>query len=68
MGCGWIQLFQHGKTESRCFSRSCLGQANKIPITCKQVRNGLCLNVGRSFETERGDGFEYGGGEPQVFK
>ena len=63
-----VKQIEEWQSKGGGFAGACLGQTNEIPVSLKQQRNGLRLNVGGRLEAHLGDGFQQGGGEPKGVK
>lgn len=58
-------MVEQGQAKRRCFSRSCLGKSNEIPVALKEMRDGLALNVCWGVKAKLADGFEDRGGKAE---
>ena len=63
-----VEVVEKRQAKGGRLAGACLGQSYEIPVSLKQQRNGLRLNVGGRLEAHLGDGFQQGGGEPKGVK
>jgi len=63
--CVFVDLFQDGEAEGGCFSCSCLGPSDQVPVAEKEGGDDLLLNGGGKFETFTKDSLYRGVGEPE---
>ena len=61
-------MLEQGQTEGRGLACACLGEANEIPVSLDQARDGLFLDFCGGLKTEFADGFEDRGRKAEAGK